>query len=430
MDDFQKLDTLLDAYQHFGVRLGLDRVENLLTYLGNPQQQIPFIHVAGTNGKGSVCAYLSSVLTTAGYRVGRYTSPHLVHWTERICINEQPIDPKQLVSLLNKIQIYTDEIAAQKGDIPTQFEALTAAAWCYFVMEKVDIAVIEVGLGGRLDATNVSDSPLVSIITSISYDHMSVLGSTLAEIGREKAGILKFQRPAILGDIPPEAIAVFENRITELNCPALWVEPAQKFEQDGAVWARYQGISYPLPLLGDFQLLNSAVAIAALQSLQDQGWQISRAAIEKGMGLASWPGRLQWQQWRNQPLLIDGAHNPAGAKALRQYADQLEKPILWIMGMLNNKNHAEILQILLQPEDSLYLVPVPDHITAAPDHLAGLAQQICPNLTEIRTFPELSIALDQAILSESPTHCPILCGSLYLIGSFLAVTKCAFGIAT
>ena len=119
MDDFQKLDTLLDAYQHFGVRLGLDRVENLLTYLGNPQQQIPFIHVAGTNGKGSVCAYLSSVLTTAGYRVGRYTSPHLVHWTERICINEQAINPKQLVSLLNKIQIYTDEVAAQKGDIPT-----------------------------------------------------------------------------------------------------------------------------------------------------------------------------------------------------------------------------------------------------------------------------------------------------------------------
>lgn len=422
MDDFQKLDTLLDDYQHFGVRLGLDRVEDLLAYLGNPQQQIPFIHVAGTNGKGSVCAYLSSVLTTAGYRVGRYTSPHLVHWTERICINEQPIDPKQLVSLLNKIQIYTDEIAAQKGDIPTQFEALTAAAWCYFVMEKVDIAVIEVGLGGRLDATNVSNSPLVSIITSISYDHMSVLGSTLAEIGREKAGILKFERPAILGDIPPEAIAVFEDRLTELNCPALWVKPAQKIEKNGTIWARYKNISYPLTLLGDFQLLNSAVAIAALQVLQEQGWQISREALEKGMGLANWPGRLQWQQWRNHPLLIDGAHNPAGARGLRQYADQLGKPILWIMGMLNNKNHAEILQILLRPGDSLYLVPVPDHITAAPDHLAHLAQQICPNLTEIRTFSELSLALDQAILSESPTYCPILCGSLYLIGSFLAIS--------
>lgn len=422
MDDFQKLDTLLDAYQHFGVRLSLDRVEDLLAYLGNPQQQIPFIHVAGTNGKGSVCAYLSSVLTTAGYRVGRYTSPHLVHWTERICINEQPIDPKQLVSLLNKIQIYTDEIAAQKGDIPTQFEALTAAAWCYFVMEKVDIAVIEVGLGGRLDATNVSNSPLVSIITSISYDHMSVLGSTLAEIGREKAGILKFERPAILGDIPPEAIAVFEDRLTELNCPALWVKPAQKIEKNGTIWAQYKDISYPLALLGDFQLLNSAVAITALQVLQEQGWQISREALEKGMGLANWPGRLQWQQWRNHPLLIDGAHNPAGARGLRQYADQLGKPILWIMGMLNNKNHAEILQILLRPGDSLYLVPVPDHITAAPDHLAHLAQQICPNLTEIRTFSELSLALDQAILSESPTYCPILCGSLYLIGSFLAIS--------
>lgn len=422
MNPFQVLDNLLDAYQHYGVRLGLERVEALLDYLGNPQRQIPLIHVAGTNGKGSVCAYLSSVLTTAGYRVGRYTSPHLVHWTERICVNEQPIPPERFINLLAKIQTYTQTIAQPGGDTPTQFEVITAAAWCYFVDEKVDIAVVEVGLGGRLDATNVCNPPLASIITSVSYDHVNVLGPTLADIGREKAGILKFQRPAILGDIPTEAVETVQTQLTRLNCPAIWVEAAQKRERDGSVWAHYRGMDYPLTFLGDFQLLNSALAIAALEVLQEQGWQISRGALEKGMGRATWPGRLQWTSWRDRPLLIDGAHNPAGAKALRQFADSLPQPILWIMGMLNNKNHAEILQILLKPGDSLYLVPVSDHLTASPDHLATLARQICPELVEVSTFSDLPIALDRAILADRQ-HSPILCGSLYLIGSFLAMPK-------
>ena len=159
------IDHYLKPYQRFGVHLGLERILLLLENLGNPQQKVPIIHVAGTNGKGSVCAYLSSILTAAGYKVGRYTSPHLVNWTERICINGLPIAEENLIDLLEIIQ---QKIPENEADTPTQFEVITAAAWLHFAQEKVDIAVIEVGLGGRLDATNVVSNPLVSVITSLS----------------------------------------------------------------------------------------------------------------------------------------------------------------------------------------------------------------------------------------------------------------------
>jgi dihydrofolate synthase/folylpolyglutamate synthase len=176
------IDHYLKPYQRFGVHLGLERILLLLEKLGNPQQKVPIIHVAGTNGKGSVCAYLSSILTAAGHKVGRYTSPHLVNWTERICINELPIAEEKLINLLEIIQ---QKIPENEPDTPTQFEVITAAAWLYFAQEKVDIAVIEVGLGGRLDATNVVSNPLVSVITSLSMEHWLILGPTLRDIALE-----------------------------------------------------------------------------------------------------------------------------------------------------------------------------------------------------------------------------------------------------
>jgi len=220
------IQEIFKPFQHFGVRLGLERMHQLLAAKGNPHQQVPIIHVAGTNGKGSVCAYLSAVLTQAGYRVGRYTSPHLVDWTERICIKEQPIASGKLQQLLLQV---IDAIKLGE-ESPTQFEVLTAAAWLYFAQEQCDIAVIEVGLGGRLDATNVCDRPLVTIITTISREHWQVLGPTLADIAREKAGILKPGCPAVIGQLPPAAMAVVKQRIAALDCPAIYPEPAVYLE--------------------------------------------------------------------------------------------------------------------------------------------------------------------------------------------------------
>ena len=411
-------ESILKSYQHFGIHLGLERIKQLLEKLDNPQQKVPVIHIAGTNGKGSVCAYLSSILTEAGYRVGRYTSPHLIDWTERICINQKPISPTELQQYLERV------IAATQNDTetPTQFEIITAVAWLYFAEQKADIAVIETGLGGRLDATNVCENPLVSVITSISLEHWQILGPTVADIAGEKAGILKAKCPVVIGELPESAIVVMEERIQELDCPATWVKPARDLGQGLAEYQLNQNgvkVRYELPLLGKIQLMNSAIAIATIEILQHRGWQISETAIQNGIAKTQWPGRLQQTTWNHQTILIDGAHNPAAAIALREYVDNLntsQVPINWVIGIIATKDCDDILKALLKKGDRLYLVPVPDQNSASPTELATLAQTICPELTLCQTFPELTTALDAAVAEDNLT---VLCGSLYLVGHFL-----------
>ena len=412
------INSLLQPFQHFGVNLGLSRIVSLLARLGNPHHQVPIIHVAGTNGKGSVCAYLSAVLTEAGYKTGRYTSPHLVDWTERICINEQPIDSNNLCELILQVQaaINPDE------ESPTQFEVITAAAWLYFAQQQVDIAVIEVGLGGRLDATNVCDHPLVTVITSISREHWQQLGPTVAHIAREKAGIIKPGCPVVMGSLPEDAEKVVRSRILELQCPIFTPQPSHQINQN---WAEYQKIErpetikYPLALQGQIQLHNSALALATLEILQKQNWQISEEAIINGMAKTKWPGRMQWTTWKSHKLLIDGAHNPASATVLRDYVDSLNsKNIAWVMGMLSTKDHSDIFQELLKPGDKLYLVPVPDSNSADLEELAKLAISICPDLHFCNPYLDVFSALDAAFIAID--NQVVLCGSLYLIGYFLS----------
>ena len=414
--------SLLQSYQKFGINLGLERIKQLLEKLDNPHHKVPIIHVAGTNGKGSVCAYLSSVLTEAGYRVGRYTSPHLIDWTERICINQKPISPIELQEYLQRVIVATDN----DTETPTQFEIITAAAWLYFAEQKADIAVIETGLGGRLDATNVCENPLACVITSISLEHWQILGPTVADIAGEKAGILKTKCPAIIGDLPESAKIAIEKRIQELDCPTNWVKPATDLGQGLAEYQLNSNavkIRYQLPLLGKIQLMNSAIAIATIQTLQNQRWQISETAIENGIAKTKWPGRLQQTTWNHRTILIDGAHNPAAAIALREYVDNLnssQPPINWVIGIFATKDCDDILKALLKKGDRLYLVPVPDQNSTPPAELATLAQNICPELTLCQTFPDLTTGLDAAVANNNLT---VLCGSLYLVGHFLKQQK-------
>ncbi|XHU96586.1 MAG: bifunctional folylpolyglutamate synthase/dihydrofolate synthase [cyanobacterium endosymbiont of Rhopalodia gibba] len=407
------INSLLQSFRLMGVTLGLERIQSLLKSLDNPHHYLPIIHVGGTNGKGSVCAYLSSTLIEAGYRVGRYTSPHLVNPTERICINNQPISETDFERILIKIK----SLSHSHENKPSLFEALTATAWVYFAQKKVEIAVIEVGLGGRLDATNVCNNPLVTVITSISREHWQILGPTLADIAYEKGGILKPKCSAVIGQLPSEAETVIRARIKALNCPSLWVKPAIAIKEN---WGQYQDISYPLPLLGKFQLMNSALAIATLKILEKKGWKIPLAAIQKGIKNTQWLGRLHWIKWRDVSILIDGAHNGAAATALRDYVNTLNKPITWVMGILSTKDHDRIFEALLRPQDNLYLVPVPDHQTANPEDLALLANKICSQLSDIKIFSDVFQALDRAV--DDSEHTIILCGSLYLIGYFFKET--------
>jgi dihydrofolate synthase / folylpolyglutamate synthase len=430
-------ERLLAPFHQFGVNLGLSRIQTLLTALDSPHLSVPIIHVAGTNGKGSVCAYLSTILTAAGYKVGRYTSPHLIDWNERICIDNEPISNESAVTVLDRVIAAIDPTTPT----PTQFEIVTAAMWLYFAQSQVDIAVIEVGLGGRLDATNVCADPLATVIVSIDIEHWQQLGDTIAKIAGEKAGILKPNCPAIIGTLPPDAIEVVAERIADLNCPATWVKPARKIPKPRSIpqillsadplpWVESEGIEYPLALLGELQLTNSALAIATIQSLRQSGWKISDEAIVKGMANTQWRGRIQWTTWhvgeasalRNRQLLIDGAHNPAAAIALRQYVDTLNTPISWVMGMLSTKSHLEIFQALLRPGDRLYLVPVPDHSSADPSELADIALSVRGDLDSIDIYTNLTTGLTAA-MTTTATHQPVLCGSLYLLGYFLKLRQ-------
>ncbi len=419
------INSLLEPYKTAGVNLGLERIHGLLAKLGNPQAKVPYVHVGGTNGKGSVCAYLSSVLAEAGYKVGRYTSPHLIDWRERVWLNGHFIDEASLIGVLQEVMAIAP---ADSVDRPTLFEVFTATVWLYFARAEVDIAVMEVGLGGRLDATNVPEPCLISIITSLSREHWQVLGPTVADIAREKAGILKARRPVFLGNIPPEAEPVFQKRIAELHCPDYWIAPASAMEKQGQPWANWQGFEYPLALLGDFQLQNSALAIAASQELQRQGWnKLTPENIQRGMAKATWPGRLQWVDYNEQKILLDGAHNPAAAKALANYthhlvdnSDNYVPTITWVMGMLSTKEHDQIFQHLLRPGDRLLLMPVPDHDSGDLPTLERLAWQIMPELKEVTLFDDCFTALESLEkTNENSEQLTVLCGSLYLVGYFL-----------
>lgn len=459
------LETYLQPFARFGVHLGLERIESLLAALGNPHQKTPFIHVAGTNGKGSVCAYLSSVLSHGGYRVGRYTSPHLIDWCERIQGPDQLITPAELSDLLKHIHSLTQHWP--ESQLPTQFEVLTAAAWLYFKHQRVEVAVMEVGLGGRLDATNVTngdDRPLVSVITSIGWDHWQHLGNTLAAIAGEKAGILKPHCPAVIGPLPPEAATVVHAKVQTLACPAIWVEPANPLPNGWMQWGTH---TYAPSLPGAVQRTNSAVAIATIEALQRQGWSISETAIQTGMAQTIWPGRMQWVQWQGLSLLLDGAHNPPAAQALREFVDEWltfhrapvtsaitgnetgvvtgtfaetftgsgtknkTETVTWIVGMLATKAHLEILSALLREGDRLHLVPVSDHYSAHPEDLKHLVLSHCSPLDQCHTHPTLDSALatvkaDHSLaqgksIPEQPLT--VLCGSLYLVGQFFLLQQ-------
>ena len=415
-------DAYLASFDKFGIHLGLERITDLLTKLGSPHTQVLIIHVAGTNGKGSVCAFLLSILQNAGYRVGRYTSPHLLDWRERISINGNWISDEDLIAALQQVDQVTDP------DLPpTQFEVFTAAMWCYFAQQKrlhnLDLAILETGLGGRLDATNVCDRPLVSVITSIGLDHCQQLGNTLAAIAYEKAGIIKPNCPVVMAANPPEAIAVLQAKAQSCAAPTTLVKPAQP-TPEGAI---YQGLDYALPLLGNHQLLNSAVAIATIQILKEQGWTVSDQHIRAGLAKTEWAGRLQWIDFKFQgetrKILIDGAHNVAAAEYLRQFMDETypHQRKIWLIGILNTKDQEGILKALLKSDDLCITVPVPSTATTDPEELAKLANQFLnsPSIPCLNLESGLATVFAKQRSLDILLDIVILCGSLYLVGEFM-----------
>jgi len=411
--DFRDSLEFLYGLQRFGIKLGLENTRTLLKRAGSPQQHSLCVHVAGTNGKGSTAAFLAAILQSAGYRVGLYTSPHLQSFCERIRINKTAISEAEIVTLTNRLRPLSAEIPV------TFFEFTTVMALCAFAGHNIDIAILETGLGGRLDATNAVTANL-SLITPISLDHQEHLGATLEAIAEEKAGVIK-QGVAVICSVQEEHVfAVIRRQAETCHAPLLCagrdffvaVNADGSFGYQGHDDHHLQELVSGLP--GDHQPHNAALAIAAAIRLRSQGMNISDAAIRQGLGQVDWPGRLEWWGGGRQ-ILLDGAHNAAGANVLAAYLKNLKVPALhWLVGVKNDKNFQEILAAILPLTTRLYAVAPPEVKATDPEELVTVARRA--NIPA-QAFASVAEGL-QAARSACKQHDIILvAGSLFLVGA-------------
>ncbi len=348
------LESLLVARTRPGIDLGLARMQAALAAGGHPEQRFRAVQVAGTNGKGSIATFLHAILQAAGLRAGVYRSPHLRSWCERIQLGERWIDGETLRQDLARWQA-----RAERHSL-TAFELFTAAAMDRFAREDLDLVVLEVGLGGRLDATTAHPERMVVGFGPIGLDHQDFLGDTLAEIAMEKAGVLDGGQVAISAPQPPEATEVLERQARLRGVALHWVDPLPSVEQGGPV----------LGLPGAFQRGNAAVAVGMARVLRARGWSIPEVAIAQGLRQARWPGRLELRSWKGRALLLDGAHNPAGALALRQELDERERDApapetpcqgrRWLLAIQRTKDAPALLDALLAPHDEAAVGCLPD----------------------------------------------------------------------
>ena len=395
--------------QLFGAKLGLENTFKLAELAGKPQDKLRFIHVAGTNGKGSTCAMLESIYRAAGLRVGLFTSPHLVAFGERIQVNRQLIGEADIVRLVSEMKSLMARFPEDSH--PTFFEVVTVMALRYFAEQKCDLVIWEAGLGGRLDATNIV-TPLVSVITNIQFDHQAWLGDTLARIAGEKAGIIKPRVPVITAVDDPAAFRILFETARRNECPFSLITWTQ------AEYPPLHGLA--LPLLGEHQRVNAAVAVHTVQTLRKE-IPVSDDTIRAGLTSVQWPGRLQLVERSNgQKLLLDGAHNIGGAESLRVALKTYfsAQPATLVLGILRDKDCEKICAILAPLAGRILLVPVNSQRTASPHELAPVCRAANPQ-AEIRETTSLAEALGLAANDAFV----VIAGSLYLIGEAMELLK-------
>jgi dihydrofolate synthase/folylpolyglutamate synthase len=414
LHDYPSVRHYLYSLKHHGAKFGIDRMRLLSERLGHPERSYPVVHVAGTNGKGSVSAMLESIVRGAGYRTGLYTSPHLVRQGERVQVDRRILSEDEVVRYTQELQ----PIAAQLGardpeDHPSFFEFMTAMAFLRFQSERVDLAVIETGLGGRLDATNVV-LPEVSVITSIGYDHMEFLGNTLESIATEKAGIIKHGRPVVLGRLPSEAEAVI--RRVAIGCDAPVITVAEVFGESLA--------HYPETRLeGSYQRINAATATIVARLLRPR-FEISDEAIARGLASVDWPGRWQHFALQDREIIFDASHNPEGAECLEENLARLvhgsggRRPDI-VLGVLGAARAQAIVPVAARYARSLNFIVVP-HQPRACSHDELVACVPGDYTGEVRraTIEALFPARRTCVLG-GPGETVVVTGSIYLLGEVM-----------
>jgi dihydrofolate synthase / folylpolyglutamate synthase len=420
--DYQTTLEHLYRLERFGIKLGLENIRRLLSLLGDPHRGLKVLHVTGTNGKGSVCAYAASVLRAAGYRVGLYTSPHLVRFNERIQVDGEPIADADVLRLWSGMQPAIQAMTSARAiDHPTFFEVTTAMAFEYFRERKVDVAVIEVGMGGRMDATNVVDG-IVSVVTRVDLEHTEHLGKSVGRIAREKAGIIKSSSRAVT--INQDALPVIEDRCREVHAP-LAVLGRDVFAERIAgdlrgqrvrVRGPFGSVDVRTPLLGPFQVENLGIAVAALEEMRVAGFAIPEGAIQSGIAAVRWPARFQIV--RESPLVVvDGAHNRPAAQALAAAMSENfpgRKAVL-VTGILNDKDLAGIGAALGPISFRVYACRPKTHRAYDAEDVATAFRPYAESIA----IPAVREAIDAALASAHADDIVLITGSIYTAGEAL-----------
>lgn len=416
--DYKAALEYINGVSWLGSKPGLERVRVLLTGLGNPEKKLKFVHVAGTNGKGSICAYLASVLKKAGYKTGLFTSPYIARFNERMKINGREIGDAELADIVEQVKPVADAM----DDHPTEFEMMTAAALLWFSERGCDIVVLEVGLGGRLDATNIIPCPECAVIANIGLDHTAILGSTVEEIAAEKAGIVKTGGEVVMyqqqGEVMRTVRDICDERGAELTVPDFDDISLEFDTREGQVFS-YKGENYAIALLGEHQLYNAVCAIEAVEVLRRRGWEIEHDALEAGLYATAWPARfeiIEAEPW----FVVDGGHNPQCALALsdalkRYFPD--EKKVL-LLGVLKDKDYDGIIEILAPQFDAF--------VTVTPNSERALSAEALGEKLEkfgkpVSVIGDVSSGVREALnLAEELGAMVCAAGSLYICGEVRA----------
>ena len=410
----------IESTGKFGINLGLLRIERLCELMGNPEKDLNIIHVAGTNGKGSIATFISSILKSQGYKVGIYTSPYIQRFTERIKINDTEISENDVAMLVDEMLPHIEVLLKEGLDHPTEFEIITASAFKYFRDNNVHIVVLEVGLGGRYDATNVV-TPILSVITTISLDHVNILGDTLGKIAFEKAGIIKENIPVVIYPQDKEVMDVIEKVILQKKSKAHFVTDITydivSDTKDGIVFnakgeTEYKNLT--IHLLGIHQVINALTALKSIEIIKRLGYEITEKAIYCGFQNAKWPGRFEIL-CENPYIVLDGGHNLQGINALVYGAKRYfgGKKIRIVCGMLRDKNYEDMLEVLTTICE--------DFITVAPNNPRALSSaQLCDVIIKMGKSAIAADSIKEAVeigfnkLNNDDVL--LFCGSLYMIG--------------
>lgn len=422
---FNEVMDYVEELKRYGSVPGLTGIKNLCDKLGNPQQELQFIHIAGTNGKGSVLAFISEIVKAAGYRTGRYISPTLFEYRERIQINGRPISKKELCRQMTLIRNICQELVREGNAHPTAFEIETAMAFQYFKEQNCRIVVLETGLGGLLDATNIISNTLVAVITSISPDHMGVLGKNLTEIAEHKAGIMKPGSVAVALNGEEEVVRVLQKKADASAIPLILVDAAQTSNLKSSLvkqtfsYAEYKNLT--ITLAGTYQIENAALAVEAVRALREKGFSIRDRAVYEGLENTFWPGRFQVLS-KKPCFIADGAHNRDGAKRLAQTIRFYftNRKIVYIIGILRDKEQDEILKETCPLAAHILTVPTKGERGLSSYELACKAKEYHDHVTAVDSVEE---AVEMAYLLSDKDTVIIAFGSLSYLGNLIRVVE-------